>query len=70
MKFSIVAEFGFIEETIKRLTATLLASTWLKFLSTSSSLLCFSKFLTVYENQPFVTASDLTHGLVRFELVF
>ena len=70
MDFSIVAEIGIIEEACKAANRPLLVSPCLKFLSTSNSLPGFSKLMTVSDNHPFLTASDLTIGLVRFELVF
>ena len=70
MEFSIVSEFEIIEEACKAANRLLLASPWLKFLSTSSSLPGFFKFLTVSDNYPLLTASDLTLGLVRFDLRF
>ena len=70
MEFSIVAESVIIEEACKAANHhLLLASQCLKFLSTSSSLTGFSKFLTVFDNHPLLTASDLTLGLLRFVLV-
>ena len=70
MEFSIVAKSGVIEETCKAANTLLLASPWLKFLSTSSSMLGFFKFLTVSDNQPLLTASDLSQGLVDSNLCF
>ena len=70
MEFSIVAQSGNIEEASRRLTTPLLASPWLKFLSTNSSLPGFFKFLTFFDNHTLLTASDLNLGLVRFELEF
>ena len=70
MEFSIVAESGIIEEACKTTNHPAACFPVLKFLSASSSLPGFFKFLTVSDNHPLLTASDLNLGLVRFELGF
>ena len=70
MGFSIVAEFGLIEKILQDANRPAACFPIMKFLSTSSSLPGFFKFLMVSDNHPFLTASDLILGLVRFELAF
>ena len=70
MEFSIVAESGIVEEAYKAANHSSACFPWLKFLSTTSSLLGFFKFMWVSDNHPLLTASNLNLGLVRFELVF
>ena len=71
MEFFIVVEYGIIEEAcIGAKPPRCLFHCGLIFLSTSSSLPGFFKFVMVSDNHPFLTASDLTLSLVKFELVF
>ena len=65
-----MAEFELIEETYNSVNSLATSFPVFEFLSTSSSLLGFFKFQTVFDNILFLTASDLTLGLMRVELVF
>ena len=70
MEFSMVADIGIIKETSKATNRPAACFSVVEIFVNSSSLPGFSKFLNVSDNHSFYSSSDLTRGLVRFELVF
>ena len=70
MEFSIVSEFEIIEEACKAANRLLLASPAAEITVNQQFAAGFFKFPIVSDSHPLLTASDLTLGLVRFELAF
>ena len=69
MEFSIVAESGIIEEACKAANHPADCFPVVEISVNQQFAPDFFKFLTISDNHPLLTASDLNLGLVRFELV-